>query len=90
MIVKVQEAVEAIEIWMVVRRMKSLRHYEGTTNQYDIYRAARNGFEFATVSQSSDPISFMISHDNQEKDSKSEGDSTTCMVNILNLIFFSF
>lgn len=65
MIVKVQEAVEA---WKVVRRMKSLRHCEGTTNQYNIWRAARNGFEFATTPQYSDPINFRVSHDNQEKE----------------------
>ncbi|KGN51408.1 hypothetical protein Csa_007736 [Cucumis sativus] len=48
MIVKVQEV---IETWKVVRRLKSLRHCKGTTNQYDIWRADRNGFEFATIPQ---------------------------------------
>ncbi|CAK9317988.1 unnamed protein product [Citrullus colocynthis] len=58
---------EAVEAWKFVRSMKSLRHCEGTTEQYDNWRAARVGIEIAQ--ESTNPsMEIFWKNENHEKD----------------------
>ena len=58
---------EAVEAWKFVRSMKSLRHCEGTTEQYDNWRAARVGIEIAQKS-TNPSMEIFRKNENQEKD----------------------
>ena len=61
---------EAVEAWKFVKKMKSLRHCEGTTEQYDNWRASRNGITMNPMSESLVPNIELKKYHDKEKELK--------------------
>ena len=62
---------EAVEAWNFVKKMKSLRHCEGTIEHYDNWRASRNGITISVMLESLvSNIELKKYHDDKEKDLK--------------------